>query len=79
VPDGLFPPTPKLDIDPHSATCWALPQAKLDGVMAELYNVVPCSLHKHMETYKQFGSIFTSTLSQEWSNILRAIKDCASI
>ncbi|KIO06237.1 hypothetical protein M404DRAFT_139230 [Pisolithus tinctorius Marx 270] len=79
VPDGLFLPMPKPDVDPHSPTCWTSPEAKLDGAVAELYSIVPSSLHKHMETYKQFGSIFTSALSQEWSNILRAIKDCAGI
>ncbi|KAI5993202.1 hypothetical protein EDD15DRAFT_2367425 [Pisolithus albus] len=79
VPDGLFPPTPKPNVDPHSPTRWASPRDKLDGAMAELYSVVPSSLHKHMENYKQFGSIFTSALGQERSNILRAIKDCASI
>ncbi|KAI6002406.1 hypothetical protein F5J12DRAFT_894173 [Pisolithus orientalis] len=73
VPDGLFPLTPKLDVDPHSPTHWTSPKAKLDGAVAELYSVVPSSLHKHMETYKQFGSIIKQ------SNILRAIKDCAGI
>ncbi|KIO00033.1 hypothetical protein M404DRAFT_153694 [Pisolithus tinctorius Marx 270] len=73
VPDGLFPPMPKLDVDLHSPTCWTSPKAKLDGAVAELYSIVPSSLHKHMETYKQFGSII------KWSNILRAIKDCAGI
>ncbi|KAI6146779.1 hypothetical protein BKA82DRAFT_4356289 [Pisolithus tinctorius] len=73
VLDGLFLPMPKPDVDLHSPTCWMSPKAKLDGALAELYSVVPSSLHKHMETYKQFGSII------KWSNILRAIKDCAGI
>ncbi|KIN97860.1 hypothetical protein M404DRAFT_159488 [Pisolithus tinctorius Marx 270] len=79
VLDGLFLPTPKPDVDLHSPTCWMSPKAKLDGAVVELYSIVPNSLHKHMETYKQFGSIFMSALSQEQSNILRAIKDCAGI
>ncbi|KIO05138.1 hypothetical protein M404DRAFT_40332, partial [Pisolithus tinctorius Marx 270] len=79
VLDGLFLPTPKLDVDLHSPTHWMSPEAKLDGAVVELYSVVPSSLQKHMETYKQFGSIFASALSQEWPNILRAIKDCAGI
>ncbi|KAI6142759.1 hypothetical protein BKA82DRAFT_4360564 [Pisolithus tinctorius] len=57
VLDGLFLPTPKLDVDLHSPTHWMSPEAKLDGAVVELYSVVPSSLQKHMETYKQFGSI----------------------
>ncbi|KAI5994924.1 hypothetical protein F5J12DRAFT_785721 [Pisolithus orientalis] len=49
------------------------------SIDASISKEVKSSLHKHMETYKQFGSIFMSALSQEWSNILRAIKDCAGI
>ncbi|KAI6023683.1 hypothetical protein PISMIDRAFT_80065, partial [Pisolithus microcarpus 441] len=82
VPNGLFPPTLKPNVDPHSPTCWVSPRDKLDGAMVELYSMVPSSLHKHMENFKQFSSImsaFMLTLGQECSNILRAIKDCASI
>ncbi|KAI6008906.1 hypothetical protein F5J12DRAFT_782314 [Pisolithus orientalis] len=62
VPDGLFLPMPKPDVDLHSPTRWMSPKAKLDGAVVELYSIVPSSLH-----------------NQEWSNILRAIKNCAGI
>jgi hypothetical protein len=54
VMNGLFPTTPKPNVDPRSDTCWASPEAKLNGAMAELYQCVPKSLHKSMETYSQF-------------------------
>ncbi|KAG0700516.1 hypothetical protein DFH29DRAFT_876570 [Suillus ampliporus] len=57
VMNGLFPTTPQPNIDPRSDTCWASPEAKLNGAMAELYHCVPKSLHKAMETYSQFRSL----------------------
>ncbi|KAG1802205.1 uncharacterized protein HD556DRAFT_1533646 [Suillus plorans] len=38
VMNGLFPTTSQPNIDPRSDTCWASPEAKLNGAMAELYH-----------------------------------------
>jgi len=57
VISGLFPTTPQPDVDPRSDTRWTSPNAKLNGAMAELYQCLPQSLHKAMETYSQFGPL----------------------
>ncbi|KAG1718972.1 hypothetical protein EDB19DRAFT_1919566 [Suillus lakei] len=79
VMNGLFPTTPKPNVDPRSDTRWASPEAKLNGAMAELYQCVPKSLHKSMETYSQFGPLFRAAVSSERSNILHSLKDCAGL
>ncbi|KAG1767861.1 hypothetical protein EV702DRAFT_1203512 [Suillus placidus] len=55
------------------------PEAKLDGSMAELYQCVPQDLHKSMEKYTAFDSLFRAAVSAERSNIVHAIKSCAGI
>ncbi|KAG2137042.1 hypothetical protein DEU56DRAFT_912812 [Suillus clintonianus] len=79
VMNGLFPTTPQPNIDPRSDTRWTSPEAKLNGAMAELYHCVPKSLHKAMENYSQFGSLFRAAVSSERSNILHSLKDCAGL
>ncbi|KAG2036473.1 hypothetical protein BDR03DRAFT_1011632 [Suillus americanus] len=79
VMSGLFPTKPQPDIDPRSDTHWSSPEAKLNGAMAELYQCIPKALHKPMETYPQFGSVFRAAVSSERSNILHSLKDCAGL
>ncbi|KAG2353808.1 hypothetical protein BDR07DRAFT_1495605 [Suillus spraguei] len=76
---GLFPTKPQPNIDPHSDTHWSSPEAKLNGAMAELYQCIPKALHKLMETYSQFGSVFRAAVSSERSNILHSLKDCTGL
>ncbi|KAG1841945.1 hypothetical protein F4604DRAFT_1985303 [Suillus subluteus] len=76
---GIFPTTPQPDVDPRSPTHWASPEAKLNGAMAELYQCVPKDLHKSMEKYTPFDSLFCAAVSAERSNIVHAIKSCAGI
>ncbi|KAG2052461.1 hypothetical protein BDR06DRAFT_1009520 [Suillus hirtellus] len=76
---GVFPTTPQPDVDPCSSSCWASPEAKLNGSMAELYQCVPQDLHKSMEKYTAFDSLFCAAVSTERSNIVHAIKSCAGI
>ncbi|KAG2075556.1 hypothetical protein BDR04DRAFT_1149892 [Suillus decipiens] len=76
---SVFPTTPQPDVDPCSPMCWASPDAKLNGAMAELYQCVPKDLHKSMEKYTPFDSLFHTAVSAEHSNIVYAIKDCAGI
>ncbi|KAG1769703.1 hypothetical protein EV702DRAFT_1202731 [Suillus placidus] len=76
---GVFPTTPQPDVDPRSPSRWASPKAKLDGSMAELYECVPQDLHKSMEKYMVFDSLFCAAVSAERSNIIHAIKSCAGI
>ncbi|KAG2753586.1 hypothetical protein P692DRAFT_20722457 [Suillus brevipes Sb2] len=76
---GVFPTTPQPDIDPRSSTCWASPEAKLNGSMAELYQCVSKDLHGSMEKYTAFDSLFRAAVSAERSNIVHAIKSCAGI
>jgi hypothetical protein len=57
VINGLFPTMPQPGVDPHSATCWTSPDAKLEGTMAELYLIIHKDLHQSMETYPQFVSL----------------------
>jgi hypothetical protein len=54
---GVFPTTPQPDIDPHSPTHWASPEAKLNGSMAELYKCMSKDLHGSMEKYSVFDSL----------------------
>ncbi|KAI5981971.1 hypothetical protein EDD15DRAFT_2367786 [Pisolithus albus] len=79
VTDRVFPTTFKPNVDPRSPSRWSSPEAKIEGMVAELYNLIPKSLHESMEQYPRFGSVFTSALGQERSNILKAIKDSASL
>ncbi|KAG1782922.1 hypothetical protein EV702DRAFT_1223292 [Suillus placidus] len=79
VMSGLFPTTPQPNTDPRSDTRWSSPEAKLNGAMAELYQCIPKALHKSMETYPQFGSVFRAAVSSERSNILHSLKDCAGL
>ncbi|KAG2738061.1 hypothetical protein P692DRAFT_20650338, partial [Suillus brevipes Sb2] len=76
---GVFPTTPQPDVDPRGPSRWASPEAKLDGSMAELYQCVPQDLHKSMEKYTAFDSLFRAAVSAECSNIVHAIKSCAGI
>ncbi|KAI5996832.1 hypothetical protein F5J12DRAFT_785259 [Pisolithus orientalis] len=54
---------------------------KLKGALTELYEMIPVDLHESMVTYKQFGSVvhFIQAHSQERSNVLKVIKDCAGM
>ncbi|KAG1882565.1 hypothetical protein F4604DRAFT_1921129 [Suillus subluteus] len=79
VMSGLFPTKPQPDVDPCSDTRWSSPEAKLNDAMAELYQCIPKALHKSMETYPQFGSVFRAAVSSERSNILHSLKDCAGL
>ncbi|KAG1830268.1 hypothetical protein DFJ58DRAFT_737036 [Suillus subalutaceus] len=47
--------------------------------MAELYQCIPKALHKPMETYPQFGSVFRAAVSSKRSNILHSLKDCTGL
>ncbi|KAG1864098.1 hypothetical protein C8R48DRAFT_773320 [Suillus tomentosus] len=47
--------------------------------MAELYQCIPKALHKPMETYPQFGSVFCAVVNSERSNILHSLKDSTSL
>ncbi|KAG2140570.1 hypothetical protein DEU56DRAFT_911640 [Suillus clintonianus] len=76
---GVFPTTPQPNVDPHSPTRWASPEARLSGTMAELYQCMPKDLHKSMERYTAFDSLFHAAVSAERSNIIHAIKSCAGI
>ncbi|KAG2046525.1 hypothetical protein BDR06DRAFT_1036126 [Suillus hirtellus] len=58
---------------------WSSPEAKLNCTMAELYWCVPKDLHKSMEKYTLFDSLFHTAVSAECSNIIHAIKGCAGI
>ncbi|KAI6042434.1 hypothetical protein EDC04DRAFT_2892093 [Pisolithus marmoratus] len=78
VADGVFPMTLKPSVDPCSPSCWDSPRAKMEGMTAELYSIIPESLHESMEQHPHFGS-FTSALGQERSNVLKCIKDAASL
>ncbi|KAI6038374.1 hypothetical protein EDC04DRAFT_2896396 [Pisolithus marmoratus] len=78
VADGVFPMTLKPNVDPCSPSHWDSPMAKMEGMTAELYSIIPESLHKSMEQHSCFGS-FTSALGQEQSNVLKCIKDAASL
>ncbi|KAG2339942.1 hypothetical protein BDR05DRAFT_1002873 [Suillus weaverae] len=76
---GVFPMTPQPDNDPRSPMHWASPEAKLNGAMVELYQCVSKDLHKFMEKYSSFDSLFCAAVSAEQSNIVHAIKSCASL
>ncbi|KAG1896432.1 uncharacterized protein F5891DRAFT_983440 [Suillus fuscotomentosus] len=78
-PDAPMHEVRKPDVDPRSSSRWASPEAKLDGSMAELYQCVPQDLHKSMEKYTAFDSLFRAAVSAERSNIVHAIKSCAGI
>ncbi|KAI5984995.1 hypothetical protein EDC04DRAFT_2615507 [Pisolithus marmoratus] len=65
VADGVFPMTLKPSVDPCSPSCWDSPRAKMEGMTAELYSIIPESLH--------------DALGQEQSNVLKCIKDAASL
>ncbi|KAG2080499.1 hypothetical protein BD769DRAFT_1684959 [Suillus cothurnatus] len=79
VVNNLFPTIPQPNVNPHGATRWSSPDAKLKGAMAELYLFIPKDLHQSMETYTRFGSLFRAAVSSERSNILHSIKDCAGV
>ncbi|KAG1734247.1 uncharacterized protein EDB91DRAFT_1251033 [Suillus paluster] len=79
VVNGLFPTTPQPGVDPRSTTHWTSPEAKLKGVMAELYLIIPKDLHQSMETYPRFASLFCVAVSSKRSNILHSIKNCAGV
>ncbi|KAG1718468.1 hypothetical protein EDB19DRAFT_1837994 [Suillus lakei] len=76
---GVFPTTPQPHNDPCSPMHWASPEVKLNGAMAELYKCVSKDLHKSMEKYTAFDSLFCAAVSAEWSNIVHTIKSCASL
>ncbi|KIK75848.1 hypothetical protein PAXRUDRAFT_29031 [Paxillus rubicundulus Ve08.2h10] len=77
--DGLFPPPPKSNIDICGPLCFKLPEGRINGAKAELYEIIPELLHSTMEEYKQFNFVFHSAVNVEISNILRVIKDCTPI
>ncbi|KAG0691989.1 hypothetical protein DFH29DRAFT_1009671 [Suillus ampliporus] len=78
VMNRLFLTKPQPDIDLRSNMCWSSP-VKLNGAMAELYHCIPKALHKPMETYSQFGSVFHAAVISERSNILHSLKDCTGL
>ncbi|KAG2074341.1 hypothetical protein BDR04DRAFT_1115838 [Suillus decipiens] len=80
VINGLFLTSPQpANVNPCAATHWSSPDAKLKGVMAKLYQIIPKDLHTSMETYSHFRSLFHSAVSSKRSNILHSIKDCAGV
>ncbi|KAL4069124.1 hypothetical protein J3A83DRAFT_4373410 [Scleroderma citrinum] len=46
-----------------------------DGTIKELYEAIPTELHKQMEMYKPFASLFCKTVNAEHSNLVKAIKE----
>ncbi|KAG6370486.1 hypothetical protein JVT61DRAFT_11972 [Boletus reticuloceps] len=81
VIDGLFPimNVENPDVDLRSTACWDSDEAKRSAVLTELFLVMPESLHKEMVKYKSFGSVFTTVLNQERSNMLRAVKEASPL
>ncbi|KAF8837801.1 hypothetical protein BDN67DRAFT_982973 [Paxillus ammoniavirescens] len=79
VISGLFPIKNNPNVDLWSASRWELPVAKRDAVLTELFMATPEPLHKEMAKYKSFSSVFTSTLNQERSNMLRAVKEALAL
>ncbi|KAF8435956.1 hypothetical protein L210DRAFT_3505949 [Boletus edulis BED1] len=81
VIDGLFPimnvNNPNVDL--QSAACWDSDEAKRSAVLTELFLVMLESLHKEMVKYKSFGSVFTTVLNQERSNMLHAVKEASPL
>ncbi|KAF8435940.1 hypothetical protein L210DRAFT_3648178 [Boletus edulis BED1] len=81
VIDGLFPimnvNNPNVDL--QSAVRWDSDEAKRSAVLMELFLVMPESLHKEMVKYKLFGSVFTTVLNQERSNMLHAVKEASPL
>ncbi|KAG0698426.1 hypothetical protein DFH29DRAFT_1002866 [Suillus ampliporus] len=69
----------KITAEGKNPTRWASPEAKLNDAMAELYQCVSKDLHKSMEKYTAFDSMFRTAVSAERSNIVHAIKSCAGI
>ncbi|KIK94440.1 hypothetical protein PAXRUDRAFT_142846 [Paxillus rubicundulus Ve08.2h10] len=79
VISSLFPIKNNPDVDLWSASRWESPAAKHDAILTELFMATPESLHQEMAKYKSFSSVFTSTLNQEQSNMLRAIKEASAL
>ncbi|KIK73408.1 hypothetical protein PAXRUDRAFT_20887 [Paxillus rubicundulus Ve08.2h10] len=67
------------DVNLRSASRWESPAAKHDAILTELFMAMPEPLHKEMAKYKSFSSVFTSTLNQERSNMLHAIKEASAL
>ncbi|KAI5989533.1 hypothetical protein EDD15DRAFT_2198490 [Pisolithus albus] len=61
VTDGVFPTTFNPNVDPRSPSRWNSAEAKVEGMTAELYSVIPESLHESMEQNKRFGSVANGT------------------
>ncbi|KAI5984981.1 hypothetical protein F5J12DRAFT_787452 [Pisolithus orientalis] len=74
---SLFPAVLNPNTDQHDPAQWKSQDGKLKGTLTELYKMIPVDLHESMVTYKQFGSMFIQAHSQERSNVLKVIKDCA--
>ncbi|KAL4070460.1 hypothetical protein J3A83DRAFT_4188499 [Scleroderma citrinum] len=51
------------------------PETMADETVEKLYEVIPMELHKQMETYKPFASLFCKTVNTECSNLVKAIKE----
>ncbi|KAI6148872.1 hypothetical protein BKA82DRAFT_22629 [Pisolithus tinctorius] len=79
IDDSIFLTIRKPNIDPCSPMRWSSPQAMADGTVEELYEAVPKELHKQMETYQAFKTVFRHHVNTERSNLLKAVKDSASI
>ncbi|KIK76256.1 hypothetical protein PAXRUDRAFT_36931 [Paxillus rubicundulus Ve08.2h10] len=77
--DSLFLPSPKPNVNIRGPLHFKSPEGRVDGAKAELYEIIPESLHSTMEEYKQFDSVFCTAINAERSNILRVIKDCTLI
>ncbi|KAI5993144.1 hypothetical protein F5J12DRAFT_786020 [Pisolithus orientalis] len=73
---SLFPAALNPNTDQHDPAWWKSQDGKLKGTLTELYKMIPADLHESMVTYKQFGSVVHAH-SQERSNVLKVIKDCA--
>ncbi|KAI6032409.1 hypothetical protein EDC04DRAFT_2605222 [Pisolithus marmoratus] len=61
--DGVFPLTSKPDVDPCSPSHWTSHEARVEGMRAKLYSVIPKSLHEVMAQYPCFGSVYKLDLS----------------
>ncbi|KIO03303.1 hypothetical protein M404DRAFT_146121 [Pisolithus tinctorius Marx 270] len=76
---SLFPEAPNPNTDRCDPAWWKSQDGKLKDALTELYKMIPVDLHESMVTYKQFGSMFIQAHSQERSNVLKVIKDCAGV
>ncbi|KAG9310134.1 hypothetical protein JVU11DRAFT_9749 [Chiua virens] len=67
------------DADLFDKKRWDSIDTKRDAVLTELFRIAPEHLYKEMVKYKPFGSVFTSVLNQERSNILQVVKEASTL